>query len=162
VTERLVDASASLVGPAAIIDGRAALILSQLLARSMRQGLSVRQIVAEARLSSADQAAALRAELALEDAGERWRIAQRKPSGNSATPGNDAALPSEAMSVTAAARVIGRTDRRVRQLIKAGDLSAVLTPRGYMLDRREVVSYRCRRDGADVDLPPLVALPEAS
>jgi hypothetical protein len=156
------DDSGTIVGPVAIVDGRAALILSHLLARSMRQGLSVRQIVAEARLSPDDQAAALRAELALEDAGQRWRIAQRKPSGNSETGGNDADLACFSMSVTEATQVIGRSPRRVRQLAAAGDLSAVKTPRGWMLDRREVISYRCRREGADVTFPPLVALPEAS
>jgi hypothetical protein len=146
--------SSTVVGDVAIIEGRAAFRLSQLLARSMRQGLNVRQIVAEARLSPEEQAAVLCAELALNSAGERWW----KHSGNSATRGKEDDLPCEAMSVTAAARVIGRSPRRVRQLAAAGDLAAEKTPHGWMLDRREVISYRCRREGADVDLPPLVAL----
>jgi hypothetical protein len=146
--------SSTVVGDVAIIEGRAAFRLSQLLARSLRQGLNVRQIVAEARLSPEEQAAVLCAELALSAAGERWR----KSSGNSATRGNDDALPCEAMSVTAAARVIGRSPRRVRQLAAAGDLAAEKTPRGWMLDRREVVAYGRHGPGEDVDLPPLVAL----
>jgi hypothetical protein len=152
------EASSTVVGDVAIIEGRAAFILSQLLARSMRQGLNVRQIVAEARLAPVDQAAVLRAEVALEEAGERWRAAQRKQRGNSVTAGSGDVLPSEAMSVTAAAQVIGRSPRRVRQLAAAGDLAAVMTPRGWMLDRRDVVAYRCRREGADVTFPPLLAL----
>jgi hypothetical protein len=163
VSERLTeDASSTVVGDVAIVEGRAAFVLSQLLARSMRRGLRVREIVAEARLAPVDQAAVLRAELALEEAGERWRIAQRKPRANSETGGNADDLASEGMSVKAAARVLARTESRVRQIARAGGLGAVLISGRWVLDRREVISYRCQPLGADVDLPPLVGLPSPS
>jgi hypothetical protein len=140
------DASHTVVGPAAIVEGRAALILSRLLAGSLEGGglrrrLTLRQLVAEMRMAPADQEAVLRAELALEDAGERWRLAQFPRRGNSETRGNEDDLACEAMSTRAAAQVIGRTPHRVTQLIRAGVLSAVRTPRGWALDRREVLEY---------------------
>jgi hypothetical protein len=129
--------SSTVVGPAAIIEGRAAFILSRLLARSMRRGLSVRQIVAEARLSPADQAAVLCAERELEKAGQRWaEIRESAKAGESGEP-----LASEVMSTRAAATLIGRTPQRVTQLIRQGVLSAIMTPRGYALDRHEVLEY---------------------
>jgi hypothetical protein len=153
------EASSTVVGDVAVIDGRAAFILSQLLARSMRRGLKVRQIIAEARLAPEDQAAVLRAEVALEEAGERWRVAQLPQRGNAATRGNDEAVASMSMSTTAVAQVLGLSSRRVRQLATAGALSAVRGPHGWQFNRREVISYGCQRPGADVTFPPLAALP---
>ena len=137
--------SGAIVEPSAVVGGRGALVLARLLRGSLGRGLSLRQYVAEMRLSPEDQAAVLEAAAALEEAGEVWRLGRlaRKARGNSATGGNDDGLRSgQAMSTDAAAAVLSLSPRRVRQLAAAGDLPAVRGPRGWMLDRRAVLSYR--------------------
>ncbi len=114
----------------AVIPGRAALILAAVLRGSLRQGLALRQLVVEMRLSVADQEAVLAAEQALEDCGQRWRISQlAEIRGNSETSGNGSGVASEldmgaVLSTSSAARIVGRSERRVRQLAVAGDLPA--------------------------------------
>jgi len=136
-------------GPVAIIEGRTALVLSRILAGSLRQRLTLRQLVAEMRLSPADQAAVLAAELALEDVGERWRIASLPQRGNAATGGNDEGVKEigdrdtvTLINTASAARVAGRSERRIRQLAKAGDLPADKTAHGWMFRREDVIAYR--------------------
>jgi hypothetical protein len=65
------------------------------------------------------------------------------------------------MSTRAAATVIGRTPRRVVQLVNNGVLSAVMTPRGWALDRREVLEYaqglpEAMVAGGSDSLPPTI------
>jgi hypothetical protein len=144
------DASVALGESCAVIDGRAAPLVAQMLAGELRGRMPLRRIVAEMRLSPADQAAVLAAELALEDAGERWRIASLPQRGNAETRGNAEPLASEEMVTTAhAAQVLGVPPRRVRQLRKAGDLRAVSSPGGWSFDRAEVIAYGTRRRGGD-------------
>jgi hypothetical protein len=159
----MTDSTAIIDGPAAIIDGRAALVLSRVLDRCLYNHVSLRRALADLKVSPEYQEAALGAEISLRDAGERWLIAeeaQRKSGENSETDGSGDGVSCEAMSVRAASQLLGCTPSRVRQLVRGRVLSGTKGPRGWQLDRREVLVYRSQRLGADVTFPPLAALPD--
>ena len=143
------EGSGTIVGPAAVIDGRSALVLSRVLAGSLRGRLTLKQLVAEMRLSPADQAAALAAELALEDAGQTWRISQLLPQGGSPeVVGSKPLASSFPMSTTQAARLLDLSDRRVRWLAAACVIPAEKVGPRYVLERADVLAYREARGAA--------------
>jgi len=143
------EGSGTIVGPAAVIEGRSALVLSRILAGSLRGRLTLRQLVAEMRLSPADQAAVLAAELELEDAGQTWRISQLLPqSGNPEVIGSKPLAQSDPMTTLEAARTLALSDRRVRMLVVGGAIPAEKIGRGYVLERADVLAYREARNAA--------------
>jgi hypothetical protein len=126
--------------PSAVIDGRAALVLAHVLARCLHNRAPLRTVLSEMKVAPDVREAVLAAELALEEAGERWRIGElaRKQraaiSSNAETSGNGSVVASR-----------GDGDRlhcRVRQLAAAGELPGVLTSRGWTFERADVIAYR--------------------
>ena len=138
-----------ILGPVAMVDGRAALVLSHVLRGRLQHGLTLQRVLAEMGLSPADQAAVLAAELALEDAGQTWRISElRKQSGSPEVVGSKPSASSFPMSTTQAARLLDLSDRRVRWLAAACVIPAEKIGRRYLLKRCDVLAYREARGAA--------------
>jgi len=138
-----------ILGPSAVIDGCGALALSRVLRGELHHGMSLRQVLADMRLPAADQAAALEAAAALEEAGETSRLERlRQSSGTAATSGNRVRAKSVPMSTLQAAHLLHLSVRRVRQLAAAGDIPASLVGGGYRLDQADVQAYREARSAA--------------
>ncbi len=135
-------------GPVAMIGGEAAFVLAGILAGSLRGRLSLRALLEDIDLDPGRQALALEAQLALASAGESWR-AQFPQRGNAATRGNDDGLLWEddvvTVTVEAAAALLQRTPRRVRQYAAAGDIPADKTALGWRFRRDDVVGFRAAR-----------------
>jgi hypothetical protein len=146
--------SGVLDAPAAVVGGRAALILSAILKGSLRDELSLRKLLNALALKPEDRAAALDAFTALEAAGESYRQSRRgNHRGNAVTSGNDEPLASEPMvTVSIAARVLNCSERRVRQLAVGGDLDGRKTPRGWVFPRSAVIALRERRTASEAEL----------
>jgi hypothetical protein len=150
--ERIAD-SGVLGGTVAVIDGRAALILSTILAGSLRDRLTLDLLLQRMQLDPASRAAALRGWRALEEAGETWR---RLPRGrNVEARGSGSAVPSQSMASPSvlnsrgAAGLLSLSARRVRQLAARGDLAGERTSGGWLFEREEVVAFRERRPRAE-------------
>lgn len=136
-----IEGSGMVRGPAAIVGGCGALALSRVLRGQLHHGMNLRQVLAEMRLPAAEQAAAVSAAEALEDAGERWRLARFPQTGNAATCGNRVVAPSKVMSTQQAANLLHLSERRVRQLAAAGDIPASLVGSRYQFDHDAVLAF---------------------
>lgn len=70
-------------------------------------------------------------------------------------------LAGDPLTVAAAARLLGLTGQRVRALINGGQLAAVRTPLGYLLDSADVEAFKHHRNafGRYETLPALPPLP---
>jgi excisionase family DNA binding protein len=134
--------SITLAEPAAMIGGRAALVLTAVLNRR-----SLKRELEDIGFSEGDRAAATEAAIALAEAGESWRRSRLPQSGNAATRGNDLSLALEPMvTVDEAGVLLGLGSRRVRQLAAAGDIPAERTSRGWGFVRSDVVGFREARE----------------
>lgn len=133
----------------AVIEGKAAFVLAYVLAGSLRNRLTLRELLDDAGLSEAERDAALAAAAALAEAGGQWREAQLPRCGNAATRGSGELAPSGEIDVAMTSTLLRISARRVRQLAAAGDLPAVRTTRGWRFERSEVVAFRDRRDNQE-------------
>lgn len=138
--------SKAIVEPTALIDGRGAYGLSLVLAASLRDGLTVEQLVRQMRFPPEVAAAAVAAERVLEDTGERWRIARRPeplPAGNAGNEDLSAFIPEPVSMIptSTASEILSRSQRRVCQLARAGVIVGERTPDGWLLDAESVHAY---------------------
>lgn len=130
---------------AALVPGRAALILAAILRGSLRNGLSLNLLLADMGLDPVNQAAAFDAYRALEETGERWRCAQLPQRGNAETGDDEIGVASDSLIMvdsTEAGTLLGIGPRRVTQLAAAGVLEGTKTAHGWRFPRSEVVGLR--------------------
>jgi excisionase family DNA binding protein len=146
------DGSVSINGPVALIDGHAALTLAQVLAGSLRDGLSLNAVLADSGLKAEEQAEARAAARALAEAGRRWLVGQQaarsSDSGTAATRRNEGVLLSTPMSTKDAAAIIGLSPRRIQQLAARGAIGASLVGSRYLLDHDAVLAFCAARCAA--------------
>lgn len=137
------------IGDVAVIDGRTAELLARLLRGSLRHGLSLQRLASELGMTAEDVEAALLGQLALEQAAS-WHRARLPRAGNAETRGSSVRVASEQMlDSQRVAALLGRSDRRVRQLAKAGDLPGQRGPFGWRFTPADVAGFRERRAALD-------------
>jgi excisionase family DNA binding protein len=136
-------------GPAAIVEGAAALVLAQVLAGSLRDGLTLRQLLTDSGLRVEQIGLALAAEAELRRTGALWRMQQSiSASGNAATRPETVLGQSERMTTKQAAEFLHLTERRVRQLAAAGDIPSTRIGRGHVFDGVAVLAFADARAAA--------------
>ena len=139
-----------ILGPSAIVDGRAALVLSHVLRGRLQHGLTLQRVLAEMGLSPVNQAAALAASAAIEEAGESWHILElvRKQTRKSEVIGSKPLARLDPMTTLEASRMLALSARRVRWLAAACVIPAEKVGRGYLLEHADVLAYRDARGAA--------------
>jgi excisionase family DNA binding protein len=131
--------------PVAVIEARGALVLAQVLASCLRDGLSLKALLMKSGLSPAEVEAGLTAAVALRGAGysRLERIVAAR--GTAETPFPRDRAPSVAMTTKDASRVLGLCERQIRNLAAAGDIPSSKIGVAYAFDRADVLAFRDAR-----------------
>ena len=130
-----------------MIEARGALVLAQVLATCLRDGLNLKALLLKSGLSPVEVEAGLTAAVALRDAGftRLERVAAIAADGSAETPFPRDRASSKPMTTKDVSRVLGLGERQIRNLAAAGDLPSARVGAAYSFARADVLAFRDAR-----------------
>jgi excisionase family DNA binding protein len=139
--------SQATAGPVAIVEACGALVLAQVLADCLVDGLKLQTLLLKSGLTPAEVEAGMAAAAALRDAGATRleRMASISASGNAETRFPRDRASSVSMTTKDVSRVLGLGERQIRNLAAAGDLPSARVGAAYSFDRADVLAFRDAR-----------------